>query len=607
MILTKEIIYNDHSIKIEDLSLGSNKIITAKCDYCEKEKEISYKEYNRNIKNNGKFSCCQKCGCLKAKETNMEKYGVESTNKLESVKNKIKNTIQEKYGVEHISQIQEIKDIKKEKWNNNKEEIIKKISDSWNKKDNLEEINNKRKESIKEKYGVDNISQLESIKEKKKETIEKNYGEFGFGSEIINKKIRDTIYSLYGTDNIRTLEYVNEKIRNTNLEKYGVEYPSMSFEIKNKIKNTILEKYGTENIMHSEIFKKHQNDKSLILFEKKYDIKINSYCENILNIICCKCENNYNISYNLMKNRHFLKVEKCLLCNPINSQTSDRENKLLEFIKENYNGEILENDRKILNGKELDIYLPDLNLAFEFNGLYWHSELYKDNKYHINKTEKCLENGIQLIHIWEDDWDYKNEIVKSMIINKLQKTPNKIYARKCEIKEINDNKTIRDFLEKNHIQGFVGSSIKIGLFYENELVSLMTFGKKRKFMNSKSKDGEFELLRFCNKINTNIIGGASKLYIYFIKNYSFTEIITYADRSHSNGNLYKQLGFNFMSKTPPNYYYIINGVKNHRFGFRKDVLIKEGFDKNKSEHEIMIERGINRIYDSGSLKFVFYF
>ena len=260
MILTKEIIYNDHSIKIEDLSLGSNKIITAKCDYCEKEKEISYKEYNRNIKNNGKFSCCQKCGCLKAKETNMEKYGVESTNKLESVKNKIKNTIQEKYGVEHISKIQEIKDIKKEKWNNNKE-----------------------------KYGVDNISQLESIKEKKKETIEKNYGEFGFGSEIINKKIRDTIYSLYGTDNIRTLEYVNEKIRNTNLEKYGVEYPSMSFEIKNKIKNTILEKYGTENIMHSEIFKKHQNDKSLILFEKKYDIKINSYCENILNIICCKC------------------------------------------------------------------------------------------------------------------------------------------------------------------------------------------------------------------------------------------------------------------------------------------------------------------------------
>ena len=206
-------------------------------------------------------------------------------------------------------------------------------------------------------------------------------------------------------------------------------------------------------------------------------------------------------------------------------------------------------------------------LAFEFNGVYWHNELYKNKNYHLEKTEKCLKQGIQLIHIWEDDWNYKQEIVKSMILNKLGKTHNKIYARKCEIKEINNNKLIKKFLDQNHIQGSIGSFIKMGLFYDNELVSLMTLGKKRKFMNSSSKDGEWELLRFCNKLNTNVIGGASKLFKYFIKKYNPKEIITYADRSYSNGNLYKQLGFNFLHKTEPNYYYVIDGIRKHRFGF----------------------------------------
>ena len=131
----------------------------------------------------------------------------------------------------------------------------------------------------------------------------------------------------------------------------------------------------------------------------------------------------------------------------------------------------------------------------------------------------------------------------------------------------------------------------------------MTFGKKRKNMGGKSKDGEFELLRFCNILNTNVVGGASKLFKHFIKNYDYNSIISYADRSHSNGKLYEKLGFEFESKTKPNYHYIIDGIRRYRFGFRKDVLIKEGYDPNKSEHEIMLERGIYRIYNSGNLKY----
>lgn len=96
-----------------------------------------------------------------------------------------------------------------------------------------------------------------------------------------------------------------------------------------------------------------------------------------------------------------------------------------------------------------------------------------------------------------------------------------------------------------------------------------------------------------------------RLFKYFIKNYQPKEVISYADRSWSQGDLYEKLGFESIGKTEPNYYYIINGVRKHRFIFRKDQLVKEGFDSTKTEHEIMLGRNIYRIYDSGNLKYVY--
>jgi hypothetical protein len=112
------------------------------------------------------------------------------------------------------------------------------------------------------------------------------------------------------------------------------------------------------------------------------------------------------------------------------------------------------------------------------------------------------------------------------------------------------------------------------------------------------------MLRFCNKLNINVVGGTSRLFKYFLDEYKPNEIISYVDRSWSTGRLYERLGFKLKEKTEPNYYYIMDGVRKHRFGFRKDKLVKDGFDPNKTEHEIMLERKMFRIYDSGSLKYV---
>jgi hypothetical protein len=251
----------------------------------------------------------------------------------------------------------------------------------------------------------------------------------------------------------------------------------------------------------------------------------------------------------------------------------------------------IENEELILN-KIQDKYVDSV------------AGFYFDLTFNLEKTNLCIEKNVQLIHIWEDDWIHKKDIVKSMILNKLCKTTNKIYARKTEMKEITDNKLIKDFLEKNHIQGFIISKINIGLFYNDELVSLMTFGNKRIVTNDTNHTNEWELSRFCNKLNTKVIGGASKLFKYFIDNYQPTEIISYANRSHSNGGLYEKLNFIYSHTTNPNYYYIVDKIRKHRFTYKKNKLVKDGFDSKKTEHEIMLERKIYRIYDSGQLKFV---
>jgi hypothetical protein len=278
------------------------------------------------------------------------------------------------------------------------------------------------------------------------------------------------------------------------------------------------------------------------------------------------------------------------------------EKEILNFIKENYDGTILENDRIIIKPNEIDILIPKLNIGFELNGVYWHSEKFKNKYYHLNKLDKSNTIGLDLITIWEDDWNLKREICESFILNKLGKSK-KIWARKCNIKLISymDSKY---FLDNNHLQGDCKSSIRVALFYNENIVSLMTFSKLRLPVGGKSKDGVWELNRFCNKAGFLVVGGASKLLKYFIDNWVPKEIQTYSDNMISNGDLYQKLGFRYLHTSKPGYWYSINGIRYHRFNFRKDKLVKAGADTSKFEHEIMEEMGYFRVWSAGNKKWI---
>lgn len=621
MLITTEVKIFKNYIPIGEVSKHSHKKVKVKCDSCGKVKEIKYNSYNVSTNNgNGDYYCNNK-ECINKKRTIViqEKYGVDNVSQLNDVKKKKVETSLKNYGVEYPIQSDEIKEKIKNINNKNfgkdwitQTDIFKEKSKITNLErygtesaSQSEIIKNKLKKTCLEKYDVDSYMKTDEFKESSIETNINRYGvKYPSQSEEIKKKIKDTNIEKYGFERPTQAQEIKDKIKQSFIDRFGVDNPNKLQEIRDKIKNTNIVKYNTEFYSQSELYQDIVKKRKMILLSDRYNLSIKDIKDNIIISKCDNCNENFEANYQLLYNRYVYNTTLCTKCNPINS-LSDCEIQLQKIIKENYNDEVLLNDRNIIKPYELDIYIPELKLAFEFNGLYWHSELYKDNNYHLKKTELCEKLGIQLIHIFQDDLEFKNDIVRSIILNKLNKTSNKIYARNCEIKEINDVKLIRKFLTENHMQGYVNSEIKIGLFYENDLISIMTFGRKRKIMNSVSNNNEYEMYRFCNKLNTNIIGGINRLFSYFIKKYNFYTIVSYVDRSYFNGNNYLKLGFKLDGKTQPNYHYIVGRKREYRFNYRKDILVKEGYDINKTEHEIMLERGIYRIYNSGNYKMIY--
>ena len=582
---------------ITNLNKRSKDIITVSCDDCGIISDITYISYTRNGHLNGNY-LCRKC---KTERTCLEKYGVTNPSKSKDIKDKKSETTFKNYGVENPFLSKVIRD--KVRKTNIEKYGVENVFQSDIIKDKISETNI-------EKYGVDNPSKSNLIKDKKRETTSINFGvEHNSQSDIVKRKKKETTIKNYGVDHHFKSNVIKESIRNTNLVKYGVDNPAKNESIKEKLKHTCLEKYETEYYYQSEDFKNKSSitsscrygSKSYKKSESFYDkTKIGNddnyikYLSDGISLFKCVKGHDFEIKsdnyYHRLKNN----ISLCTICNPIGEQNSIKEKDLLEFIANNYTGEIISSYRDKL---EIDIYLPELNLGFEFNGLYWHSEKFKDKNYHINKTNHFKNKGIRIIHIWEDDWLFRKDIIKSQILNIFGKSK-KIYARKCSIKEVGV-KDARLFLDNNHIQGFVNSVKKIGIYYENELVSIMTFdhNEGRKKM---AVDG-WNLSRFCNKLEYNVVGGASKLLNYFIREYKTSRVISYADKDWSIGNLYYALGFENIGDSIPDYKYIVDGERVHKSRYKKDRLgIK---DNNITESQRMMELNIHRIYDCGKIKF----
>ena len=526
-------------------------------------------------------TCGKICGKQLQQKTNLEKYGVKCTFQSKEFKEKSKRTLLEKYGVDTISKSQEIR--------------------------------NKIKQTNLDKYGVEYPLESQEVQDKIKQTNIEKYGvEYPLESQKVQDKIKQTNLEKYGVDNIFKLSEFKEVIKYTNLIKYGCDNVNKNKTIRDKIKQTNIEKYGvtcplstTQYIDHSKIMRLHRicdyifdrtgiavtKDEAQNLriclekdYSKEYLIKMVEYIRNGTKPTYYDIINEYDSVSN---------YKPLILWYGLNynltTSKSKHELEIFNYVK-SLGVNVISGDRNIIKPLELDIYIPEYNLAIEFNGDYWHSSKFIPSKYHQNKTKLCNEKGITLIHIYEYLYNKNPSIYYSIIKAKLGLNE-RVYARKCTLKEVSKTEE-GEFLDNYHLQGYTPSKICYGLYYNNQLVSLCSF-KKSRF----DKNYEYELLRNCTISDITVVGGLSKLINHFKSEYNQSEIICYSDASIS----FNKGG----SLTTPNYIWIKGNIVYKRYQTMKHLLPKllgDNFDHTLTEKENMINNGFMQIFDAGNYK-----
>lgn len=423
----------------------------------------------------------------------------------------------------------------------------------------------------------DGLNNFKKGRIKALETNKKNHnGLHNWASKNPKLNGRETKLKKYGN------EFYNnrEKAHNTKLSKIDENGLNSYQRAALKSKQHYKDNYGVENI--NQIHIKHIDDINEKFFRENF-IKDNVF-------LIKECCSYFNTGSNWV-------IHKKQLFNIIEPNKQNQELTQLEifnYIKQIYTNVILFNSHKIISPQELDIYIPEKKLAIEFNGVYWHSaNKGLDKYYHQNKSKLCQEKGIRLIHIYEDEWndEHKRDIIKDIIKHALNipTYENKIYARKCTIKEI-ENKEYNDFCNKYHIQGTKGAQVKLGLFYNNELVQIASFSKSRY-----DKQYEWEWIRGCPASNNNVVGGTSKLFKYFVRKYNPKSVLCYADFNKFDGKGYKECGFKFIKITVPDKFY---------YDTKNCIRINRNPSKY-SEYMNKVKLGeFFLLYGAGNLKFI---
>ena len=548
-------------------------------------------------KTRGAKTCSKECTNISrannVKKTCIEKYGVDNPAKLEKVQNKIKQTNLEKYGVENVYQLGDVKNkIKKtklEKYNNE------------NFTNNIKMQNTKL-----EKYG----DKYYNNREKYKQTcISKYNSNTHMSDNNIKDKIKQTNLERYGVVSPLQNESVHNKFKNTMLNKYGVEYTAQSIELRNKMQSTMIKLYSypfalqNNNLKQKFIrsFRKTYNEKGKDIRYKtsktlldKYNVNYPAQSKEIYNKVINTNLEKYGIEYACL-------LPQCLSAN--NKTISKVNKKFSELLKQNN----IDNELEFhINKNSYDIHIINTNILIELNPTYTHNSTIgpifkniqicpKDKNYHLNKTKLAEEDDYHCIHIW--DWDNWDKIIN------IFKPKKKISAHKTELKEVSKQEA-NEFLDKYHLQGSCnGNDINIGLFYKNELISLVTFGKPRY-----NKNYEYEFLRFVGHKDYSVYGGTNKLFNYFIEKYKPNSIISYCDKSKFEGKFFNNLGFIKEKETKPACHWYNLKTKQH---FLDNSLRAIGADRllntnygsiekcGMNNRDIMLKEGFVEVYDCG--------
>lgn len=500
----------------------------------------------------------------KAKQTIFKRYGVDNLSDIPGVKEKRKQTCLEHFGVKVPLQSEEIK--------------------------------NKSKQTCLERYGVETVLSSQEIREKAHKTNLERYGDknvWGKNS-IIRTNVEQTNLERYGVKTPLQSNVVREKIHKTCLERYGVENVFASEEIKQIIENTNLKKYNAKSVLSKDSsLRKSIEDKIKESTFKHYGVSCNLQAKEVREIIKQTCLENYGVEY------------ACQLpqCIESGSKRISKTNK--DFYDKLKANNIDVEIEYIIGNFGFDLRVE--NILIEINPTYTHNSTFgaifakgfqtkpKSVDYHLHKSKLAKDNGFHCVHIF--DWDNQD-----LIINML-KPQQSIYARKCDIKQI-DKKLAKQFLNQYHLQGCTQTcQYAYGLFYNDELFQVITFGKPRY-----NKKYDYELLRLCTKSGFKIIGGASKLLTHFERDVKPKSLISYCDLSKFNGDIYEKLGFKYIRTSIMKHWYNIKT----NVHITDNLLRQRGFDqlhgtnygKGTSNEELMLEHDYVEVYDAGQSTYI---
>ncbi len=473
----------------------------------------------------------------------------------------------------------------KEQLNAERSKLCKKAY--HNKSNNeLNQIKEKRKQTNIERFGVENPYQSKEIQEKIKQKNLELYGvEYATQRKDVKEKIDKSTLESQGAKRYLQTEKGRNKFKQSCLEKYGVENPYQSEEKKDKIKQTNLKRYGDEIPCRTQNIKNKMKENSLI----KWGVEYPTQCQEIKNKVMNTNLQRFGLPWSCMR----------LECKLAQGGVSYINNEFANLLKSNN----IEFEREFAL-KQFSYDFKIENALIEIDPTYTHNSTKgpyfnkhytnpKQHDYHLNKSNIAQENGYFCIHIF--DWDDKHKII-NMFIKK-----QKLYARNCEIKEVK-KKECDDFLNLYHLQNTCnGQKIRYGLYYNDQLVEVMTFGKPRY-----NKNYEWELLRLCSHKDYKIVGGSERLFKYFLREQNPQSIISYCDNSKFSGDVYERLGMELINISNPACIWSKGKIK-----ITDNLLRQQGFDrlfgasygKGTSNKELIINEGFVEVYDCGQKSF----